>query len=56
MTNKKPMNETPACTRHDRHVWIASCDDCTAWHLHALRVRHDVPRSRNGGAASASAA
>ena len=27
-----------ACFRHPRHVWIASCPDCTAWHLAGLRA------------------
>ena len=56
MTRKNHMNETPVCPRHDRRVWIASCDECTAWHLDALHVRHDAPQSRDGGTPSASAA
>ncbi|MGY1736019.1 hypothetical protein [Geodermatophilus sp. SYSU D00684] len=36
------MSSTPAdraaCFRHPRHVWIASCPDCTAWHLAGLRA------------------
>ena len=55
MTSKNPMNETPVCTRHHRRVWIASCDECTAWHMAALHVRHDATQSRRGGT-SASAA
>jgi hypothetical protein len=27
-----------ACHRHPRHVWIASCPDCTAWYLAGLRA------------------
>ncbi|MGY1590766.1 hypothetical protein ACI79D_02195 [Geodermatophilus sp. SYSU D00708] len=35
-------HRTP-CSRHSRSVWIASCDDCTAWHLADLRSRRDAP-------------
>jgi hypothetical protein len=52
MTSKNPMKATPACTRHHRRVWIASCDECTAWHLAALQVGHDAPRSRTGRSAA----
>jgi alpha-D-ribose 1-methylphosphonate 5-triphosphate diphosphatase PhnM len=24
---------THCCYRHRRGIWLASCDDCTAWHL-----------------------
>ena len=56
MTSKNLMNETPACTRHHRRVWIASCDECTAWHLAALDVRPEEPASPEGAASAASAA
>jgi hypothetical protein len=36
MTISTPMNEHAPCTRHHRHVWMASCAECTAWHLAAL--------------------
>ncbi|MEX5719467.1 hypothetical protein [Geodermatophilus maliterrae] len=26
------------CLRHPRHVWIASCADCTAWYLAGLKA------------------
>jgi hypothetical protein len=36
-----PMAEA-VCHRHPRHVWIASCPDCTTWHLADLRARRGV--------------
>lgn len=36
MTISTTMNEHAPCTRHHRHVWMASCAECTAWHLAAL--------------------
>jgi|tagenome__1003787_1003787.scaffolds.fasta_scaffold18979826_2 hypothetical protein len=30
------------CSRHPRSVWIASCADCTAWHLDDLLSRREV--------------
>jgi hypothetical protein len=27
------MTASTPCYRHPRRVWIASCQDCTAWHL-----------------------
>ena len=27
------MTAPTPCYRHPRGVWIASCHDCTAWHL-----------------------
>jgi hypothetical protein len=35
------MPVLPACTRHDRHVWMACCPDCTAWHLAVEIARRD---------------
>jgi hypothetical protein len=35
------MSHSTPCSRHSRSVWIASCDDCTAWHLADLRSRRD---------------
>jgi hypothetical protein len=29
------MIATTPCYRHPRGTWIASCQDCTAWHLDA---------------------
>ena len=39
MTMSTTMSEHAPCTRHPRHVWIASCAECTAWHLAALAAR-----------------
>jgi hypothetical protein len=36
MTISTTMNEHAPCTRHHRHVWMASCAECTAWHLATL--------------------
>ncbi|MGY1694265.1 hypothetical protein [Geodermatophilus saharensis] len=33
------MADRAVCHRHPRHVWIASCPDCTSWHLAGLRAR-----------------
>ncbi|PWW24004.1 hypothetical protein JD79_03181 [Geodermatophilus normandii] len=38
-----------ACFRHPRHVWIASCPDCTAWYLAGLRA---APRNRDRAASA----
>jgi hypothetical protein len=27
------MTATTPCYRHSRGIWLASCQDCTAWHL-----------------------
>ena len=27
------MTATTPCYRHPRGIWIASCQDCTTWHL-----------------------
>jgi hypothetical protein len=27
------MTATTPCYRHPRGMWIASCQDCTSWHL-----------------------
>ena len=35
------MPSTP-CTRHARHVWMAYCPECTAWHL-ARQMAHRHP-------------
>jgi hypothetical protein len=35
------MTERAPCYRHPRHVWIANCADCTAWHLAAQVTRSD---------------
>jgi hypothetical protein len=54
MTISSPMNEHAPCTRHDRHVWMASCADCTAWHLAALedaRARAAAPARARSSAA-----
>ncbi|MGY1644137.1 hypothetical protein ACI782_23765 [Geodermatophilus sp. SYSU D00703] len=37
------MPHSTPCSRHSRSVWIASCDDCTAWHLADLRSRREEP-------------
>jgi hypothetical protein len=48
-----PMAERAVCHRHPRHVWIASCPDCTSWHLAGLRAgrggRTPVPGTRDAG-------
>ncbi|MGY1690777.1 hypothetical protein [Geodermatophilus sp. SYSU D01105] len=31
------------CSRHARSVWIASCADCTAWHLAGALADRDNP-------------
>jgi hypothetical protein len=37
------MTATTPCYRHSRGIWIASCSDCTAWHLAvAVRCRAQV--------------
>ena len=27
------MTASTPCLRHSARVWLASCEDCTAWHL-----------------------
>lgn len=57
MTSYNPMSEPQACTRHHRRVWMASCDECTAWHLAALDVHPaDAAAPEDGTAPAASAA
>jgi hypothetical protein len=45
------MSTSTPCYRHPRNVWLASCDDCTAWHLAAAIARRDrasaSPESRH---------
>jgi hypothetical protein len=52
-----PMAERAVCHRHPRHVWIASCPDCTSWHLAGLRAGRDerspVPGARDDRASAA---
>ena len=54
------MADRAVCHRHPRHVWIASCPDCTSWHLAGLRAGRQagpaVPRPRAGEDAPAHAA
>jgi hypothetical protein len=38
------MSTTTPCYRHARKVWIASCDDCTAWHMALVSSPHDNDR------------
>ena len=45
-----PTGSRTACFRHPRHVWIASCPDCTAWHLAGLRA---APRTGDRAASAA---
>jgi hypothetical protein len=44
------MADRALCMRHPRHVWLASCPDCTAWYLAGLRAgrqdRTAVPGTR----------
>ena len=35
------MSATTQCYRHPRGTWIASCTDCTAWHLADAVARRD---------------
>ncbi|SDD50318.1 hypothetical protein SAMN05660690_4413 [Geodermatophilus telluris] len=37
-TGTTPVVGRAVCHRHPRHVWIASCPDCTSWHLAVLRA------------------
>ena len=37
-----PMAEA-VCHRHPRHVWIASCPECTTWHLAGQRAQRPGP-------------
>lgn len=47
---KRPLGEGNAmstispCYRHARTGWIASCEDCTAWHLATVSSRHGNDR------------
>jgi hypothetical protein len=43
------MPYSTPCSRHSRSVWIASCDDCTAWHLAGLRSRRTAPSPADTG-------
>ena len=38
------MSTTTPCYRHARKVWIASCDDCTAWHMALVSSPRDNDR------------
>jgi cob(I)alamin adenosyltransferase len=33
------MADRATCYRHSRSVWVASCPDCTDWHLARLAAR-----------------
>jgi len=47
------------CYRHSRHGWVASCPDCTDWHLAKLaasRDRSDEPEPADTGETPAEAA
>jgi hypothetical protein len=59
-TGTTPVVDRAVCHRHPRHVWIASCPDCTSWHLAGLRAgrqdRPAAPRPRTGGGARTQAA
>jgi hypothetical protein len=35
------MSIPAPCNRHGRHVWLAYCPDCTAWHLATQIARRD---------------
>jgi hypothetical protein len=37
------MIATTPCYRHSRTTWIASCSDCTAWHLAAALAGRGAP-------------
>ncbi|MGY1706209.1 hypothetical protein ACI79C_16715 [Geodermatophilus sp. SYSU D00697] len=40
------------CSRHARSVWIASCADCTAWHLAGALADRDRDHPAPGAAGS----
>jgi hypothetical protein len=41
------MENLAPCYRHPRHVRIASCVDCTAWHLAVLAARRGARAERS---------
>jgi hypothetical protein len=45
------MTATTPCYRHPRGIWIASCQDCTAWHLAAAIGRRALAMPRPSTAA-----
>jgi hypothetical protein len=47
------MTASTRCFRHSAHVWIASCDDCTAWHLASEIARRNQGTHRYAPVASA---
>ena len=52
----RPNTRPTTCLRHPRHVWIASCPDCTAWYLaglEAARGTAPAPRQPSGHVAPA---
>ncbi|NDI47781.1 hypothetical protein [Goekera deserti] len=32
------MTTPDPCLRHPRATWVASCTQCSAWHLHRMRT------------------
>ena len=43
----RPVHTGPRpCYTHTAHRWIASCDDCTAWHLGRQIAARDAARTR----------
>jgi hypothetical protein len=60
-TVSRSTAQRAVCHRHPRHVWIASCPDCTSWHLAGLRAGRDErsaapgPRDARGDRVSAAA-
>jgi hypothetical protein len=38
-----PQAGRALCHRHPRHVWIASCPECTTWHLAGQRAQRPGP-------------
>jgi hypothetical protein len=40
------MSPITPCYRHARKGWIASCEDCTAWHKTLVRNRRRNDRQR----------
>jgi hypothetical protein len=43
----RPVRTGPRpCYAHTAHRWIASCDDCTAWHLGRQIAARDAARTR----------
>ncbi len=53
----RPTTRPTTCLRHPRHVWIASCPDCTAWYLARLQAGRGTasapPQSREDVAPAA---